>query len=70
MEHLEIGNLTHDSIMLNALRYNPAILATAAHQIVLQTSEIIHTVKATILQPQNNWLLTEHLRKETINKIY
>ncbi len=37
-----------DSKMLKALRYNPAILATAAHQIVLQTSDIIHKVKATI----------------------
>jgi hypothetical protein len=36
--------------MLNVLKYNPVILATAAHQIVLQTSDIIHKVKATISQ--------------------
>jgi hypothetical protein len=45
--------------MLNAQRYNPAILATAAHLVVVQTSNIIHKVKATIQQAQNNRLSTE-----------
>jgi hypothetical protein len=48
LNHLEIENLTQDSIMLNTLKYNPAILATAAHQVVVQTSDMIHKVKATI----------------------
>jgi hypothetical protein len=51
--HLDIEKLTQEWIMLNALRYNPAILATAAHQIVLNPSDIIHKVKATIQQAQN-----------------
>jgi hypothetical protein len=34
--------------MLNAAKYKPAILATAAHQVVLQISDMIHKVKATI----------------------
>jgi hypothetical protein len=50
--HFEIENLTQDSIMLNTLRYNPAILATLAYQVVVQTSDIIHKVKATIQQVQ------------------
>jgi hypothetical protein len=37
-----------NTILLNALCYNPAILATAAHQIVLKTSDIIHKVKAIV----------------------
>ncbi len=53
LEHLEIENLTHD-ILLNALGFNPAILATAAHQIVLQTANVINKVKSTIQQAQNN----------------
>jgi hypothetical protein len=56
--------------MLNALRYNPAILATAAHQVVLQTLNIIHKVKATIQQTQNNRLSTKLLRGETVNKFF
>jgi hypothetical protein len=54
LNHFEIENLTQDSIMLNTPRYNPAILATAAHQVVVQTSDIIHKVKAMIQQAQNN----------------
>jgi hypothetical protein len=49
--------------MLNPMKYNPAILTTAAHQIVLQTSDIIHKVKATIKQAQNNKL-------SPVNKIF
>jgi hypothetical protein len=56
--------------MLKALRYNQAILVTAAHQILLQPSDIIHKVKATIQQAQNNRLSTDLLRGETKNKIY
>ena len=62
--------MQQNSIILNALRYNPAILATAAHQVVLKSSDIIHKVKATIQQAQNNRLSTELLRGDTINKIY
>ncbi len=69
LEHLEIENLIQDLIMLNALRYNPAILATAADQIVLQASDIIHKVKTTIQEAQNNRLSTELLRGETVNKV-
>jgi hypothetical protein len=61
LEHLEIENLTQDSILINAYRYNPAILATAAHQVVLQTADIINKVKSTIQQAQNNRLLRELL---------
>jgi hypothetical protein len=39
-----------------------AIMASAVHQIVLQTSDIIHKVNATIQQAQNNRLSTELLR--------
>jgi hypothetical protein len=67
---LEVGNLAQDSIMLNALRYNPAILATAAHQVVVQTLGTIHKVKATIQQAQNDRLSTELLKGETVNKIF
>ena len=56
--------------MLNALQYNRAMLATAAHQVVLKSSDIIHKVKSTIQQAQNNRLSTELLRGDTINNIY
>jgi hypothetical protein len=44
-DHLEIENLAQNLIILNALRYYPVILATAAHQIVLQTSDILQKGK-------------------------
>jgi hypothetical protein len=55
--------------MLNVFRYNPAMLATAAHQVVLKSSDIFHKVKATIQQAKINRLSTELLRGDTINKI-
>jgi hypothetical protein len=70
LEHLEIENSNQDAILFNSLRYNPAILATAAHQVVLQTADIIHKVKFTLQQVQNNRLSTELLRGETVNKIF
>ncbi len=64
LEHLEIENLTQDSILLNALRCNSVILATAAHQIVLETADIMHKVKSIVQQAQNHRLSTELLRGE------
>ena len=70
MEQLDLENASQNSIMLNALRYNPALLASAAQQVVLKSSDIIHKVKSTIQQAQNSRLSTELLRGDTINKIY
>jgi hypothetical protein len=56
--------------MLNALRYNPEILATTARQVVLQASDIMHKVKAKIQQARNNKLSTELLRVETVNEVF
>jgi hypothetical protein len=41
---------------------------TAAFQIVVQTEDIMHKVKSTIRQAQNNRLSTELLRGDTIIK--
>ncbi len=46
------------------------MLATAAHQVVIKSSETIHKVKATIQQFQNNRLSTELLKEDTINKTF
>jgi aspartate 1-decarboxylase len=47
------------------------ILATAAQQVVLQTAGIMHKVKSTIHQAQNNSRLsTELLRGDTVSKIF
>ncbi len=62
LEHLELDNAEQNKIVLNALRYNPAMLASASHQIMLKSSDIIHKVKSTIQQVQNNKLSTELLR--------
>jgi hypothetical protein len=59
-----LEHLTQDSILLNGLRYNAAVLVTAAQQIVLQTADIMHKVKSTIQQAQNNRLSTKILRGE------
>jgi hypothetical protein len=42
LDPLEMENLTQDSILLNALWYNPAISATAALQLVLQMADIMN----------------------------
>jgi hypothetical protein len=70
LQHLEIQNDEQNKIVLNALRYNPAILAKAAHQVVIKLSETFHKVKANIQQVQNNRLSTELLKGDTINKIF
>ena len=44
LEHLDLENASENSIMLNALRYNPALLASAAHKVVLKSSDIIHKI--------------------------
>jgi hypothetical protein len=53
LQHLEIQNEEQSKIILNALRYNPAMPATAAHKLVIKTSDTIHKVKATTQQAQN-----------------
>jgi hypothetical protein len=63
LNHLETYNFSQNQKILNALRYNPAILATATHQVVLQLS-------ATIQQTQNNRLSTDFLRGETVNIMF
>jgi hypothetical protein len=45
-------------------------LSPAAHQVVLQSSDFMYKVKATIQQFQNNRLLTELLRGEIVDKIF
>jgi hypothetical protein len=46
------------------------MLATAAHQVVIKSSDTIHKVKAAIQQVQNNRLSTKLLRGDTIYKIF
>jgi uncharacterized protein with HEPN domain len=48
LEHLELENYFQNKITVKALKYNPAMLATAAHQVVLQSLEIKLKVKSTI----------------------
>jgi hypothetical protein len=69
-QHLEIQNEEQGEIILNALRYNPAMLATAAHKVVLKTADTILKVKATIQQVQINRLSSELLRGDIIDKIF
>jgi hypothetical protein len=68
IKHLEIENDSQNQITLNELRFNPAILASAAHQVVIQSSDTIHKVKSTMLQAQNHELSTDFLRGDTIEK--
>jgi hypothetical protein len=63
LQHQEIQNAEQNNIGLNALRYNPAMPATAAHQVVIKSLDTIHKVKATIQQFQNNRLSTELLKQ-------
>jgi hypothetical protein len=56
--------------VLKGLRYNPATLATAAHQVVIKFSDTIYKIKTTIQQVQNNMLSTELLKGDTLNKIF
>jgi hypothetical protein len=65
LNHLEIDNLSQNPIFLNALLYDLAILAKAAHQVVLQSSDIMHKVKAKIQQAHNDRLSSELLGGET-----
>jgi hypothetical protein len=64
LNHLEIYILSHNQIIINAVRYNPAILAKSDPQVVLQSSNIMHKVKAAIKQIWNKRLSTKLLRGE------
>jgi hypothetical protein len=46
------------------------MLAKAAHQLVIESSNIIHKVKSTIQQAHSNRLFTQLLKGDTINKIF
>ena len=70
LQHLDLRVQTHEQTTFNALRYNPAIIATAANEVVLKTASIAHKIQATIQQAQNHKLSTELLSGETITKIY
>jgi hypothetical protein len=71
LKHSELEIASQNKIILNALRYNPAVLATTANQVVIKSSEIIiHKVKATIQQAQNNRLPKKLLQGDTVNKTF
>ena len=70
LTHLEIEIFSQNQNIFKSFRYNPAILATATHQIMLQSANIIQKVKSTIQQAQHHKLSHELLQIKTINKIF
>jgi hypothetical protein len=69
LKHLE-KKISENKTIFNALRFDPAMLATAAQKVVIRSSHITHKVNATIKQAQANKLSTELLRGDTIYKIF
>jgi hypothetical protein len=65
LQHLELQNAEQNKIIFNSLRYNPAMLVTVPHQVVLKCSDIIYKIKSTIQHEQSNRLSTELLRGNT-----
>jgi hypothetical protein len=70
LQHLALQNLEQNRIILNTLKYNLAMLATEAHQVVIKSSDTIHKVKASIQQAQYHRFSTEVLKGDTINKFF
>ena len=64
------GLENNGKLTLEGLRYNPALLASAANTLVFQTTDVARIVSATVQQAQMNRLSTHLLQGETINKMF
>ena len=70
MEHLDLQVLSNEKETLEILRYNPAILASAANQLIFQAIDVSNRIQATVQEAQHNRLSTQLLPGETIVKMY
>ncbi len=62
--------MANEIVTLEALRYNPALLASAANSLVFQATDVARVVSATVQQAQMNRLSTDVLQGQTINKMF
>ena len=70
MDHMDLKIISNQKETLEILRYNPAILLSAADQLVFQASHVSNRIQATIQQAQHSRLSTQLLPGETMNKMY
>ena len=70
MEHLDLQVLSNEKETLEILRYNPAILASAANQLIFQAMDVSNRIQATVQEAQHNRLSTQLLQRETIVKMF
>ena len=70
LDHLDLKVMANEQQTLEALRYNPALLASTANTLVFQTTDVARVVSATVQQAQMNRLSTDLLQGETINKMF
>ena len=70
LNHLDLKLMANEQMTLEALRYNPALIASAANSLVFQTTDVARIVSATVQQAQMNRLSTDLLQGSTINKMF
>ena len=70
LQHLDLQVITNEKQTLEALRYNPAMLASAANLLIFQTKLVEEKIQSTIQEAQNNRLSTQLLEGHTINKMF
>ena len=70
LNHLDLKFLANEKMTLEALRYNPALLASAANSLVFQTTDVARIVSTTVQQAQMNRLSTDLLQGHTVNKMF
>ena len=70
LNHLDLKLMANEQMTLEALRYNPALIASAANSLVFQTTDVARIVSATVQQAQMNRLSTDLLQGRTINKMF
>ena len=54
LDHLDLEIMANKQLTLEALRYNPALLASEANTLVFQTTDLARIVSATVQQAQMN----------------
>ena len=62
LDHLDLKIMANEKLTLKELRYNPAMLISAANPLVFQTMDIARIISATVKQAQMSRLSTDLLK--------
>ena len=70
LSHLDIKINSNERQILEALRYDPAMLTSSTNVLIFKTWDIVTRIQATVQQAQINRLSTSLLQGHTINKMF